>query len=859
MLSFLTPQAPAVTTIAAGSVGGTSANLQGTGNPRGATATGWFRYSTANPGTCNDTFGTRSPGAGGTALGAGTSAVAFNNVAAGLTPGATYFFCAIASNSQGTAFGSVLSFSTPLAPAVNTLPASGVGGASATLEGNATPGGAATTGWFRYSATAPSACNDAFGTRIPAAGGFALGSGGAPVGFQQLLSGLTPGTLYTFCALASNSQGTSFGALLTFSIPGPNGGACSGPGQCASGQCVDGVCCNTVCNGGCFACDLPGTVGTCTPRPNGVDPEAVCGSGTCGGACNGAGACSYPTISCGVCQVCNGAGTCVAAANGASCADAAFCNGEEKCNLGACAAATPVVCADLGREPATCDEPTDSCVPDPRVPPLIAKDANLRTAVGARYVYNAAGAVTVRGSQTLTFGVCGGPSGFRVDPQSGAVTFTPQQAAELPLCVFAQNANGRDEYTFVLSIVVPPPGATGPTAVIALSPPDGSSILDVQRDGSGSFGTTAPVMAYRWQFADSRPVASGPTGPSRFVLPGSYQTQLTVVDELGLFGSQMASVSARDLQGNRPPLARIIATQQPSAGGVTVSLSCDCGRGDAPLAAFQWTISDGRTLSDPAETITLPPGRYHVLLEVVDENGLSGFDKIEVAVDLEDRKPPECALALDPPAAIGPTNVSHSALFADVDGNVVSTQLTAGNASTSTANLVTGYTVPGHYPVQLRVTDDEGLTCTDVAFVRIAAAGGVEAPRILSRAATEASCGSPFIYSNSAPIPSVAGARPLTWSVEDAPEGFDVDEATGLIFWTPARGQMGRHSVTLRVVNEAGSATEQLQIDVTCASVPFGIGCGCSEAGGELFALTALAMMVAAVRRRRVSPAAKME
>ena len=40
----------------------TSALLNGAGNPNGATTTGWFRFSTMNPGTCNDTFGTRAPG-----------------------------------------------------------------------------------------------------------------------------------------------------------------------------------------------------------------------------------------------------------------------------------------------------------------------------------------------------------------------------------------------------------------------------------------------------------------------------------------------------------------------------------------------------------------------------------------------------------------------------------------------------------------------------------------------------------------------------------------------------------------------------------------------------------------------------
>ena len=39
----------------------------------GVAVLGWFRYSTTNPGTCDDTFGTRAPTSGGPYLGTGTA------------------------------------------------------------------------------------------------------------------------------------------------------------------------------------------------------------------------------------------------------------------------------------------------------------------------------------------------------------------------------------------------------------------------------------------------------------------------------------------------------------------------------------------------------------------------------------------------------------------------------------------------------------------------------------------------------------------------------------------------------------------------------------------------------------------
>ncbi|MDP2275313.1 MAG: hypothetical protein Q8K32_31495 [Archangium sp.] len=221
VLSFATPAPPVVTTVAASGVSGTSATLNGTVNPNAIAATGWFRYAQTNPTTCNDTFGTRSPAAGGVALGSGTAAAPYSQTLSGLTPGATYFFCAIGSNAIGTAFGTPQSFTVPAAgPQVTTTAATLVTGMSATLNGSANPGGAATTGWFRYATTSPGTCNDTFGTRAPTSAGSSLGSGNAAVNFSQAVTGLMQGTTYYFCAIAQNSASTSFGTVQTFITPG---------------------------------------------------------------------------------------------------------------------------------------------------------------------------------------------------------------------------------------------------------------------------------------------------------------------------------------------------------------------------------------------------------------------------------------------------------------------------------------------------------------------------------------------------------------------------------------------------------------------------------------------------------------
>jgi hypothetical protein len=171
------------------------------------------------------------------------------------------------------------------------------------------------------------------------------------------------------------------------------GGFCTQPQDCGSGlTCVDSVCCNTACNAGCEACDLPGSVGTCTQIGNGQDPDNECGGVGCTGyyygwsgdncqrkadvpanvaACNGAGACRTTAQECTAYNVagpvtttCHGqcqnptAGTCTSTIAGA-CTNVN--PGTQSCGTGACVATAPIC---QNGAPATCTPGTpigESC------------------------------------------------------------------------------------------------------------------------------------------------------------------------------------------------------------------------------------------------------------------------------------------------------------------------------------------------------------------------------------------------------------------------------------------------------------------------------------------------------------------
>ncbi len=214
LVAFVTPAAPTVTTGGIADLAAREATLTGRVTPGGAATTARFRYSTTHPGVCNDSFGTP---VGERALGSGTSEVVFTHVLTGLTPGTTYHLCAIAENSEGMAFGAVVSFATPAFPVAVTEAATDVGGSVARLRGSATPNGTLTMGWFRYVLGEAALCDDSVGT---ATDPWPLGSGSDPMPFDESLSGLEPGVTYSYCAIAENSAGKAYGAVVSFTTPG---------------------------------------------------------------------------------------------------------------------------------------------------------------------------------------------------------------------------------------------------------------------------------------------------------------------------------------------------------------------------------------------------------------------------------------------------------------------------------------------------------------------------------------------------------------------------------------------------------------------------------------------------------------
>jgi hypothetical protein len=132
--------------LAATSITPTSAILNGTVIPNGLQTQSWFEYGTDS---ALATY-TVSPKQD---TGSGLTSQAANMTWNGLAAGTTYYFRFCAENSKGYSKGLIISFTTSSPgdpPTVATLSATSVGATGATLNGNVSPNGLATTAWFEW-------------------------------------------------------------------------------------------------------------------------------------------------------------------------------------------------------------------------------------------------------------------------------------------------------------------------------------------------------------------------------------------------------------------------------------------------------------------------------------------------------------------------------------------------------------------------------------------------------------------------------------------------------------------------------------------------------------------------------------
>ncbi len=211
-----TGQTPFVMTYSTVQNGDTFAILQGFVDPNGSTnTTRWFEWGTNSSYFNNTTLKLNQ-----------TSSGTFTQTVNGLSPNTTYYYRAVAQNSNGTVYGTVMSFVTNNNNQYNSSSYNYVGGSQptavttlATSIGQTTArvnglvfinGGVNTTGWFEWGTTS-SLGNTTQSKNIGSA---------VTLAFSEDLTGLVNGRTYYYRAVVQNQYGTHKGDIMSFTTGG---------------------------------------------------------------------------------------------------------------------------------------------------------------------------------------------------------------------------------------------------------------------------------------------------------------------------------------------------------------------------------------------------------------------------------------------------------------------------------------------------------------------------------------------------------------------------------------------------------------------------------------------------------------
>jgi hypothetical protein len=199
---FTTLTPPGATTGAATGIGTTTATLNGTVDPNSRDTTFYFEYGTST------SYGTK------TAVKSAGSSASPQNESVGisrLAVGKTYHFRIVATSDAGTTTGADGTFTTSSAPVAVTADATAIAVTTATLRGQVTPNGLATTWWFEYGTST------AYGSKTASR---SAGSGTSARAVSDGITRLTAGRSYHFRLVAQNSSGRVYGADRSFTTVG---------------------------------------------------------------------------------------------------------------------------------------------------------------------------------------------------------------------------------------------------------------------------------------------------------------------------------------------------------------------------------------------------------------------------------------------------------------------------------------------------------------------------------------------------------------------------------------------------------------------------------------------------------------
>lgn len=335
-------------------------------------------------------------------------------------------------------------------------------------------------------------------------------------------------------------------------------------------------------------------------------------------------------------------------------------------------------------------------------------------------------------------------------------------------------------------------------------------------------------LTFQWFVNGSAaPVATGATA-TLALADGASRVTLRVTDEAGLFANTTVSVTvAPPAPPPLPPTVDIgpaTRTIDDSDGeaGEQVTFTSTASDPDGRIVEYQWLMGDSRLGNTPTITAFVPDGVNVITLVVIDDQGLTAEDSVQVTVvepDTAEPQPPTANAGLD--RIVADTDrepgelVTLTGTATDPDGTIASYEWLLGTTSLGTGATVQARIPDGVNTITLRVRDNTGLTASD--SVQITVAREAQTPT--------ANAGADQTLSDSDGLPGEVATLSGTGADSDGTiasyQWFVGDSPLGSGATLAARVPDGATTVTLVVTDDSGlTASDTVQIIVTAPVLP---------------------------------------
>jgi len=374
--------------------------------------------------------------------------------------------------------------------------------------------------------------------------------------------------------------------------------------------------------------------------------------------------------------------------------------------------------------------------------------------------------------------------------------------------------------TAAINIIVNPAINTAPVANAGSDQMITLPVNTITLSGSGT-DLDGKVVSYAWTKI-SGPAsynilnAVSPVASVTNLVQGIYQFKLEVTDNNGTIGADIIQVTVNTAP-NQPPVANAGADQTITlpVNGLTLS-----GSGidlDGSIVKYNWTKISGPSnynIGSASSAVTnisgLVRGVYQFQLKITDNSGATSSDIIQLTVNAAPNQSPVANAGSDISITLPVNQATLSGIGTDPDGNIVAflwTKISGPlncnivNANAAVSN-VSGL-VQGVYQFELKVTDNNGVTSTDIMQVTVNAA--LNQPPV-ANAGQDQTITLPVnsvILSGIGTDPdgTVAG---YTWAVISGPSSFNIVTASSAV--TSVTGLVqGAYLFELKVTDNSGA------------------------------------------------------